>query len=171
MNIAAHQMGDSGMLQARHHRPGRGSKPVGKARASFRQSPFRAATARYCGGHDDRSHNQEPSKQTEQQRQPGGARLRAGNVERCARILCINALSVSDAVMSDNIGTRRRPTPSKPAARTASAAAQSPLKPAKVVKSWTNAIACRTKADIGEPESVTLGLCIGRSLLYRAGWC
>jgi len=70
--------------------------------------------------------------------------------------------------MTDNNGTRsRRPTPSKLAARTASAAATTPLIPANAAKSRTNAIACGSRPGIGRPDSVTSGLFIDRSLLRR----
>jgi hypothetical protein len=57
------------------------------------------------------------------------------------------------AVMIDNSGTRRsRPTPSKVEAITASAAAQTPFKPAKAAKSRTKAIACRTRPECISPD-------------------
>jgi len=55
--------------------------------------------------------------------------------------------------MTDNNGTkRRRPTPSKAAARTASATASSPL--TKAAKSRTNALAYRSRPDSVGPDPI-----------------
>lgn len=76
----------------------------------------------------------------------------------CASHRCVRPLPLSDAVTIDNRGTRsRRPTPSNIAARTASAAAMTPLRPANAAKSPAKAIAWRSSADIGETDSVSSG--------------
>jgi hypothetical protein len=91
-----------------------------------------------------------------------------------AKIGELLALEAVEAVLKfrdeiDSNGTRRRrPTPSKVAARTASADAMIPFRPAKAAKSRTNAIACRSRPELGGPDSIIPGLFIGRSLMCRA---
>jgi hypothetical protein len=62
MNVAAYQMGDAGVLQARHHRPGRGGKPPGDPGANgFDETSFElrqryiAACGDECADDDQQS--------------------------------------------------------------------------------------------------------------------
>jgi hypothetical protein len=101
----------------------------------------------------------------------GGTRLRAGNVERLRQ----------DSVRQCAVGIRRRDerqyrhqkkkTDAFKAGRKNRERRRPESAQACKGREIMEAIPCRTKPDIGEPESVTLGLCIGRSLLYRAGGC
>ena len=98
VDVAAHQMRDAGVLQARHHRPGRGGEPTGEAATDRFDETGLELRQRYVAacnkdGPDDDQHR----KQAEQHRQLRGPRLCADSVE-CLR---------NDSVSPTGAGVRR----------------------------------------------------------------
>jgi hypothetical protein len=82
VNVAAHQMRDAGVLQARDHRPGRGGEPPSEAGADrFDETGLELRQRHVAAGNGDRPDDDQYGENAEQHRQARAARLYAKYVE------------------------------------------------------------------------------------------